>query len=510
MYIETQEIAKLASERMDRQIYDQMIEGNWEDTFREFVNDIVTFPTAFIKGPVLRRKPALRHKSVNGRTVPEKYMKLKLEFERVSPFDIYPSPESSDLHDGYLIERMRLTRSYLTSCKGVAGFDSQAIDLVLNQYAMHGYREWVDTDQERAENEDRPLEFSLGTNELIETLDFWGSVQGQMLMEWGFDEALEPFEEYEVNAWLVGSTVIRAVLNPDPLGRRPYSKCSYEMVPGSFWGRSVPQRMREIQNICNATVRNLVNNMGYAAGPQIVINDINRLPAGEDVTSMFPGKVWQFENRRMTTERPIDSFKVDSQSAELMAVYQRFEEMADDHTGIPSYAHGNPEVGGAGGTASGLSMLLNSATKGIKLVIGDIDKFIFKPMITRMYEWNMRYNPDESIKGDINIKPRGALNLILREQMQMRRQEFLDRTLNDIDMKIIGERGRANILRKVVDDLHIPADDVIPDDEELLRRMNAEQQAMMLQEQAIAEQQQQEALMAQANQAPPSNQKTAA
>jgi hypothetical protein len=356
---------------------------------------------------------------------------------------------------------------------------------------MHGHREWIDTDQERAENEDRPLEFSLGTNELIETLDFWGKVQGNMLMEWGMTEpGLQPFEEYEVNAWLVGNTVIRAVLNPDPLGRRPYSKSSYEKVPGSFWGRSVPQRMREVQNICNATVRNLINNMGYAAGPQIVINDINRLPAGEDVTSMFPGKIWQFENRRFTTEKPIDSFDVNSKASELMNVYLTFERMADDHTGIPSYAHGNPQLQGAGGTASGLSMLLNSAAKGIKLVISDLDREIFAPVLKRMYTWNMINNPDESIKGDIKIVPRGALSLIVKEQAQMRRQEFLAATANPVDMEIIGKTGRANILRRVAETLDMPPDDIVPSDREI-----RQQEAMM-----------QQMMMLEMNQAPPSKQ----
>jgi hypothetical protein len=493
LHEEVVKYAKDAAKKMETVIHDQMIEGDWEPIFREFVGDVVTYKVGIIKGPVVRKRKAMTWGVNDGRTVPQVKEKLKLEFERVSPFDLYPSPESRDINDGYLIERMRLTREYLVSCKDTPGFDNGAIDLVLESHGNAGYKRWTETDQERSENEDRPLENSLGKPGTIECLEYWGRVQGLLLMEWGFKEQeLEPFAEYEVNAWLIDGVVIRAVLNPDPLGRRPYSKTSYEKVPGSFWGRSVPERMREVQNICNATARAMINNMGYASGPQIVIPDISRLPAGEDITSIYPGKIWQFENRRFTTERPIDNFTIDSRAEELMRVYQYYAQMADEHTGIPSYAHGNPQIGGAGGTASGLSMLLNSSAKGIKMVIADIDKDIFGTVLKRMYEWNMRFNPDESIKGDIAIYPRGALTLIIHEQLQMRRQQFLAATANDLDFQVTGLAGRAAVLRAIAEDLDLPAGDVVPSEEDLERRQ-AEQMAMQqqqAQQQALLQQQQ--------------------
>ena len=71
--------------------------------------------------------------------------------------------------------------------------------------------------------------------------------------------------------------------------------------------------------------------------------------------------------------------------------------LADDHSGIPSYVTGDLNVQGAGRTASGLSMLMGSAGKGIRQVVMHIDNVI-KPVIHRIFLYNMRYNEDESIK----------------------------------------------------------------------------------------------------------------
>jgi hypothetical protein len=92
--------------------------------------------------------------------------------------------------------------------------------------------------------------FRVGTNtligtELIEGIEFWGPVSGHMLKEWGMED-VEDYKEYEVNVWLVGNHIVKAVHNMDPLKRRPYSKASWEAIPGAFWGLALPEMMRDV------------------------------------------------------------------------------------------------------------------------------------------------------------------------------------------------------------------------------------------------------------------------
>jgi hypothetical protein len=145
-----------------------------------------------------------------------------------------------------------------------------------------------------------------------------------------------------------------------------------------------------------------------------------------------------------------------------MAVYNQFSKLADDHSGVPSYIHGDLNVRGAGRTASGLSMLMGSAGKSIRQVVMHVDADVTKLVVHRQFVYNMRYDEDESIKGDAQIVPRGAINLAVKDTVNTRRVEFLQSTANEFDMEIMGLDGRAAILREVAKGLQMPEDEVVP------------------------------------------------
>jgi hypothetical protein len=247
-----------------------------------------------------------------------------------------------------------------------------------------------------------------------------------------------------------------------------YCKTGYAPVPGSFWYDGVPDLMRDLQDICNASVRALVRNMSMSSGPQIVINDIQRLPSGEKVTEAFAHKIWQFVNYANSQLPALDFFQPKSNANELLGIYNAFSKLADDFTGIPAYVYGNERAAGAGRTAMGLSMLMTGAARGIKKVIARIDQDLVEQALMRQFELNM-LNPavPEDYKGDVRVKARGILALIVKEQMAQARMEFLRSTANPVDLQIIGVRGRANLLRAAAAATQIPESDILPSDAEL-------------------------------------------
>jgi hypothetical protein len=103
--------------------------------------------------------------------------------------------------------------------------------------------------------------------------------------------------------------------------------------------------------------------------------------------------------------------------------------------------------------------------------------------VTAQYNWNMQFIDDDTIKGDCEIIPRGAVTLANREQLNVRRVEFLQATANPIDANIVGPKGRAAILREVAKGLAMPVDDIVPTDEqiEVQSEMQRQQELMMAQ-----------------------------
>jgi hypothetical protein len=144
-----------------------------------------------------------------------------------------------------------------------------------------------------------------------------------------------------------------------------------------------------------------------------------------------------------------------------MGVFNQFAKQADEVTGIPNYVYGSSNVSGAGRTASGLSMLMDNASKGIKQAVANIDKIV-SGIVQRLYLHNMMFDDDVYIKGDFKVVAKGAIGLIHKETLQMRRNEFLMATANPIDSQIVGPEGRAYILREVARGLQMDTEKLVP------------------------------------------------
>jgi hypothetical protein len=484
-----QDIAKRTAERMELKMSDQLFEGNWNKAFSEFLDDITTFPSAIMKGPVVRKRPKLKWvPGPNGTYDMSVVDELALEWERVDPFNLYPAADMSDIEDGAIIERHKLSRADLQAMMGVEGYSEDAIRGVLEEYGKGGLRDWIYVDMNKASAEGKStMGVQQNPSELIDALQYWGSVQGQLLRDWGMteEEIPDPLIDYPIEGWVVGHWVIKAVVNPDPMGRKPYFKASYEEVPGAFWGNSVADLCRDTQDICNAAARSLVNNLSIASGPQVVYN-IDRLPQGENITQMYPWKVWQVTSDPLAgSAPPMQFYQPNSMAAELMAVYEKFANLADEYTGIPRYMTGDSPAGGAGRTASGMSMLMTNAGKSIKQVIANIDATVIKPAIDRLYFYNMRYGTDPDLKGDINVRAKGAASLVQKEQAQVRQNQFLQIALQSpIVQQVVGMEGIAELLRQSAKTLDLNPDLIVPPVEVIKQRMINEQAMQQQQMQA--------------------------
>lgn len=479
-------IADTRARRMERQIDDRLAEGNWAQAMDAFVEDFATYPAAIMKGPVYQRVQTLTW--ADGWT-PKVTNDPKQCWEQVSPFDVYPAPSAKDCQKGDFIERMRLWRNSLHDLKGLDGFQDDQIDQALRDYSGGHLEGWLWTEAERQRLTQETMFMWLSPPGVIDALNYWGSVPGWKLISWGV-KVDEPTRDYECNVILVGRYIIYAALNPDPLGARPYRKACYDEIPGAFWGNSVPDLASTPQKMCNAAACAMADNLAYSAGPMGWVH-ADRLADGENSVEISPYRMFQLKSDPTQGTNPgIGFFNVPNTSGALSDFYDKWEIRADDSTGIPRYTYGNERVGGAGDTASGLAMLLNSAAKGLRRAIANIDMHVIEPNITAVFVNEMLYNPDESIKGDCKTVARGASAILIKDSAQQRRMQFLSVTANPIDMQIIGVKGRAAVLREVAETMELGSG-VVPDADAIQQQQEEAQRA-----QAAAAQQQAQAMQA--------------
>ncbi len=474
------EEAQKAEDKLD----DILTEGRFYDALGDILIDIPLFPFCVMKGPVVRITPLVTW--VQGKPVVEN--RPRMYWERISPFDIYWSPGASDIRDANVIERVRYTRADLNALIGLPGYDDDALRAVLREHGSKGFNDWMDpTDSERADNESRENPY-FNQSGMIQGVEFHGSVQGDMLLEQGFDPEIitDPDLDYFVQAWVIGRYVIKAQIAPSPRKRHPYYITSFEKVPGTPVGNALPDILSHIQDQCNAAFRNLSNNMSMASGPQVVIND-EAIAEGSDNDDLYPWKRWHVSVDPMTasgaTQKPVDFFQPNSNAAELLGVYEKLTQMADELSAIPRYVTGSDRVGGAGRTASGLAMLMGNASKVLQNVAGNIDRDIVSQVLESLYDMVMLTDNTGLFRGDESINVKGVAVAVQKETNRQRQMEFLQITANPIDLEIMGKNGRANVLRSVSEELGLVGTDVVPSEDD----MRQADEAAALQAKAMAE-----------------------
>lgn len=442
--------------RMETRIDDQLTEGGWANVFTTFINQLTTYPTGILRGPIEVGTPVAKWKGDKLKVERGSVLKVRT----VNPFDAFPSPNSTNTQNGsYFTERIDYTAGDLHELISVKGFSGPNIRAVLEKYENGYEAERLAKTTEKSLKDQEQLS---SDNTDIEVIIYNGKVKGKMLAKHGV--LVEDIQKhYECEVWLAGDLVIRAVLNPNPLGKRPLYSTSFNKIDGKFWGNGVIDLVYDTERICNAACRDLVRNMGYASGPiGEVVSD--RLADGEDPKDLAPYNIFRVGPDLTGTGAPAFKFhNVGIVAGELMTVFEKYMKLADDLSGIPAYVLGNPQVAGAGRTLGGLSMLMGNAAKGIKNVQLNIDMDIITHIVEAFYFYNMLMSDDISIKADAKVVARGATGLLQRELAQTRTVEILQLLTPYVTAGVIDKKALQYILREVLKNTGMDIDKVIPD-----------------------------------------------
>lgn len=452
--------ANVAEDKID----EILKEGGFYKAVAEFLVDLPIFPFACIKGPIVRILPDVKWN--NGRATSVQIPKLC--WQRISPFDVWFTPGVADIEDAAVIERSRITRAELNDCLDLPGYSKTAITNVLRDYGTGGINtDWDTTDAERAVMESRENPH-YNRSHMLSMLTYVGNCQGQLLRDWGLPGVPDINRDYYVEAQLIGQYVIKVQFSPSPRRRHSYYITSFEKVPGTPVGNGLPDILEDIQDVSNATLRSLVNNLSISSGPQVVVLE-DRLSPGEDGDDLYPWKRWHMTSDPLgqaSSVAPVTFFQPNSNAQELLTVYQAFSQMADDLSAIPKYLAGNG-AGGAGRTASGLAMLMGNASKVLQTVAANIDRDVYDPLLSNLFDLIMLTDQSGLLTGEEKVQVLGVNVALQKETERSRQLEFLQITANPIDLQIIGPRGRANVLRAVSSTIGLQGEDIVPSDDQL-------------------------------------------
>ena len=151
------------------------------------------------------------------------------------------------------------------------------------------------------------------------------------------------------------------------------------------------------------------SDLGMAAGPQ-VIYDVNRVMPGTKVDQISPWGIWAVKNVEGVSNPPVQFQKIDPILGELQTIMGIFRNFVQEVTSLPDMTSGIPGNQQHNRTMGGMSMLFGAADSYTRAVVFNIDNYLTKPMVRALYDWEMQYCPDMSIKGDMKDRKSTRLN----------------------------------------------------------------------------------------------------
>jgi len=416
--------AQIAARRLEKLILDQIDESNGSVELRNAIFEACLLGTGIIKGPFTYNKTLHKYTNTgNGREYTPITVKVpKMEF--VSVWDFYPDPNARTMDEAeFVIQRHRLNRNQFLDLANRPYFRKDAIIECLKMGAKYNKKSWeTDIDLEKSQYPD--IE-----NNRFEVLEYWGTIDALSAREEGLDidESIDDTQEVQVNVWMVRDKVIRIVENPFKPFRTPYQAFVYEKNPYTFFGIGVPENMDDAQQIMNGHARMAIDNLALAGN--LVFDVDESALASNQTMEVFPGKI--FKRQAGVPGQSIYGLKFPNTAVENMQMFDKFRQLADESTGLPSYSHGQTGVQSMTRTASGMSMLMGAASLNIKTVIKNIDDQLIKPLGEAMFQWNMQfYEGDLPIEGDLEIRATGSSSLMKKEVRSQRLTMFLQTVQN--------------------------------------------------------------------------------
>ena len=416
--------AQKAARRMEKLIHDQIEESNGASEIRSALFEASLFGTGIIKGPFNFNKTLNRwSKGEDGKRTYSPITVRVPRIEFVSIWDFFPDPNATTIEEAeYVFHRHRMNRTQLRSLSKLPYFDKNAVRECLQMGPNY-----VEKDYEQELKDDSRSE-EYGASQ-FEVLEYWGVMDAEYARQVGMDlpEEVDDLDEIQINAWICNSKMLRAVVNPFKPHRVPYHAFSYERNPYSFFGIGIAENMDDSQKIMNGHARMAIDNLALS-GSLVFDVDETALVGGQNM-EIYPGKV--FRRQAGVPGTAINGLKFPNTSNENMMMFDRFRQLADEQTGIPSYSHGQTGVQSMTRTASGMSMLLGAASLNIKTVIKNLDDFLLKPLGEAYFQWNMQFlESDLGVEGDLEVRATGTSSLMQKEVRSQRLTTFLQTVQN--------------------------------------------------------------------------------
>lgn len=462
---ESVERAADACKRMERKIDDQLVESDFAAKCRVMIHDAVTIGTGILKAPTVDGRISKRWTKQDGVSVLTIEQTIDAGVEVVSPWDFFPDMSARSIKEcEFIFERKFLTKKQVRDLMLMPNVLVEQVEKVLEEGAS-----LVAQDDRFADVRNISGDSINTTRTRFELWEYTGVIEPEELEAVGVEA--EKSDVITGTVLLLNGRVIRASLNPLDTDDYPYSVFNWEKDSNNIFGYGVPYMIRSPQEILNAAMRMMMDNGGLSVGGQFVVNRRVLTPADGNY-EITPKKLWFVNDETIPAAAAMNVFNIPSNQQELANIYAMGRALIDEQASLPAVATGEGDPSASPQTATGVAIQSGSAKIVFKRAVKNFDDDVIVPVIKRFYDWNMQYDPDESIKGDFKVHAKGSTTLLVREQEAKSLTELLGLTTHPVFSVMIKP---DELLREILKSRQINGSTILLTADEIKAKMEERQ-----------------------------------
>lgn len=412
--------AKAAAERAQEEIDDYLTECRYHAEVRKQIEGAAKVGTGILKGPHPELKRARAAKQgPEGWTV-EMIEKIAPTSKFINHWNFYPDGSCGDdiQRGSHTFECDDITARGLIDLKADPTYITEAIDACIEEGPTSP------EDGTRKNKADQKTQ----EKDLFQIWYFHGQVSKREMEAAGCK--CSDKETYPAMVTMVNDRVIKVTLSQLDSGEFPYDVMVWQARTDHWAGVGVSRQMRECQKGANASVRNLMDNAGLSAGPQIIIDRSKIIPANGR-WEITPRKIWY----TVADEDGVDVTKafmivnINTLQEQLMAILQMWVSKAEEVTGLPMLLQGQQGQSNPTDKVGIAQIMNNNGGTVLRRLARTFDDRVTVRHIGRYYEWVLLYGPDDA-KGDFQVEARGSSALVERDLQAQALPQLIGLALN--------------------------------------------------------------------------------
>jgi len=402
-----QSYAANAASRMNATIKDQMFEQRFTDKGRDMIFDGFRLGCGLMKGPFIdyrkRRKPVGPNSEIQLDESPTPGCSW------VDPWMFFYDmtrtlEESSETYEVHLMDKRAVNdlRKYPNvieeNIDEILKFDDDnKIPSVLSS-AIKTRNDRLDA-SESVKNKWAVVEM----HGLIDVED----LESCMGIPWP-DKNTLPLIEF----WFCNGLAIKWKLSPMECDWRvPYYNFTQFPCDDTIFGYGIPQMGDGANFIAQGAMDQALLNQTASSGPITAIRKGDVAPM-DDTWRIMGSKMVQVEGDG-SVQDAIFSFNVPSYLDQNLELLAKAEDWLDDDILLDQITQG--DINSEDIPASGMLQQINLRTVFQRMIAARADDTWFKPAGDRWMQWNLQFNPDQSIKGDFDVKGIASTTLVAKD-----------------------------------------------------------------------------------------------